>query len=388
MLRSLAVLFLLSASCSSRSEVPVASFAREYAAAFCQSAGRCTAAASFSIAQCEKDTLSLFGDDLLRAGARVSYDAGRARECIDAVSAARCSAAGREAIDFTSPPCLAALRGTLEPGASCSSLFECALSLCVPDTSGTCPAKCPPSGGPGAACNQHSPQDCDVRQGLLCVQGTCRKQVPSGSPCAINADCAGGLLCIGGQCGTLRRAGAGCNSDEACAPELYCVGAGDEATGRCVQRVGQGGACGQSDELADVAARGAQCAEGLVCKGLGRKDSGEPIAGVCAVPADIGGRCLDEPPGLQLFVSGCLGAAAPPGAGLLCSGGLCVEPPVSGPCAPHATCRRGVSYCEPATSTCQPLHPPGSACDRDLECASHSCGATGCAPEVRVCHEG
>ena len=387
MRQSLAV-FILIAGCSSRPPIAIAEFSREYASAFCASVGRCTSAAGFATTQCEKDAAALFGDDLVRAASRIVYDANLARDCIEAVSAARCSAAGREPIDFASQPCLDALRGTRAPGASCSSLFECAHGLCVPEAAGTCPAKCPPSQGEGGSCNQHSAQDCDVRQGLLCVQGACSRPVPFGAACGINADCAGGLRCVGGHCGSLRRAGAGCNSDDACAPELYCVGGGDEATGSCHQRVGHGGACGQTDELADVAARGAQCAQGLVCRGLGRKDAGDPVAGTCVVPQDVGGACSTEPGGFQLFVTGCLGASARPGAGLLCADGSCVEPPASGACPPHSACRRGVSYCDPRSSTCQAVHAPGGPCARDIECASQSCAGGLCAPEVTLCHEG
>src|SRR5207237_843626 len=114
---------------------------------------RCEPEAAFLTQSCHAAALALFGQDLARATAagRLVYDARLARSCVDALSSARCVPGGRAPADTSA--CLQALRGTVAPGAACSSLFECAQGLCQPGT--TCPSLCPQALAQGAPCNEH-----------------------------------------------------------------------------------------------------------------------------------------------------------------------------------------------------------------------------------------
>ena len=276
--------------------------------------------------------------------------------------------------DATVLACLAALQGTLPPGAECSFVYECAAGLCLPGLS--CPASCPSVLGEGAACSVGGPA-CDVRLGLLCRGGRCERPSQLGESCDLGIDCASELICGSSHvCGRLRRAGEACAADENCQQGLYCFG--DELGATCVLQHSVGMPCSEDVDHADAALRGAECQDGLVCAGAGLTLRGSALAGHCARPVAEGAACLIDPGGTQVFEEGCA-------LGLYCPARACVPLPVSGPCTPHDACD-ATSFCS-GDGTCQTVRADGSRCAAAIECESGTCAAGACARAELLCHE-
>jgi hypothetical protein len=352
---------------------PVASqdFARDYAQASCAQSARCNLLDAALIAACEGSVGAVLGDDVQKgiAAGRIHYDEDLARSCIDGIRGAPCLRDGLP--DSVQADCLAAVSGTVAPGASCTGLFECAGGLCVPSTAGACPSACPTVLGPAASCSLHQGPECDVRQSLTCIQGQCRTPGKDGAACDTDLDCDTEHVCSAGTCAPLLGQDAECDGDAACQAGLACI---EE---RCVQRAGEGAPCARTPDEADAAFRFAQCSEGLVCRGSGLTTTGDAVPGTCQRPSDLGGSCTDEPAGLQEWLDGCL-------TGLLCASGRCGTPPATGACAPHDACDSTVAYCD--AGQCLPLKDDGAACLAPSECRSGGCTAGECAPAVEVCH--
>ena len=346
-------------------------FSRAYAEASCAQSARCNLLDRSLVTACEASVRAVLGDDVQRgiAAGRVRYDGDLARSCADGIRAAPCLRDGLP--DAVQGDCLQALAGTVGAGGACTGLFECSGGLCVPESAGACPSACPTVLGRGASCQLHQGPECDLRQSLGCIQGQCRPPGGDGDGCDTDLDCDSEHVCVSGRCAPLLGEGAACEGDAACLVGLACIGE------RCVRRAGEGAACASTVDEVDAAFRLAQCAEGLVCRGAGLTGSGEPVAGTCRRPSDLGGSCEDEPAGLQEYLDGCL-------TGLVCSSGRCAIPPASGPCAPHDVCDTTVAYCD--AGQCVPLKDDGAACVRPAECRSGGCTADLCGPAVEVCH--
>lgn len=359
-------------------------FAASYADAFCQQANRCQFLAPYLLTQCRDQRLKVVGQgDIEKAVAegRIEYDAKQARACVNGVLATDCLATSLS--DATQAACMGALKGKVATGSPCFGYFECAAGFCG-GTDATCPATCPETLGEGASCFLHGngPQ-CDQRQGLKCLGGVCAKPAGMGQPCIDNNGCQSGLICVPpaeGQdpvCSKLHHADEPCSGDEACEAGLYCRDTTEG--GRCFARVAEGKPCGENIETIDGALRGSQCQEGLLCKGAGLTETGDPIAGVCARPADEGQGCTADQGNEQLLYSGCR-------EGLVCPGGLCVVPPTTGACTPHDECKTGEAWCDD-NHQCHPRLDNGAPCTISPECKSNYCGPDGCADEVNYCHE-
>jgi len=269
-----------------------------------------------------------------------------------------------------------------EPG-TCARGLACA--------SGRCAAPA----AEGASCVSIS----GCRDGLRCVAGACRtSRVAEGGACTETAACAFGLSCEGGRCAAPRstmctEAGSGCPSLSVCRTTMES---------RCIPPLDAGGRCDT----------GAFCGPGLYC-------DFDAAPAVCRVfpgvgePCPIGlcrgdawctpsGRC--DPLGMrgELCVTDTGGDGC--AEGLSCASGLCGDPPALGqPCGAFAECAAGLAcqpdgmgrlvcatpgpigdgcdlsigtnggcadttYCDPATSVCQPRLPASGPCDFDTQC--------------------
>jgi hypothetical protein len=350
------------------SDIALGSFALPYARAVCGAQARCQTLSASVEGRCRAALAASLDADVHKALAagRLRYDGGAARTCVDGLDSTRCLSRGPT--DATQAACYRALQGTVAAGQPCSFLFECSAGLCVPDS--TCPASCPTLAPRGQPCSAQGPF-CDERVGLVCIGGVCAPPGASGASCALQRDCQIGLLCAGSRCVSLHRAGEPCERDENCDAGTFCAET-------CQPRLGAGASCGADADTIDAALRGAQCADGLVCKGAALTTQGAPVGGTCAAPAAEKSACAVDPGGLQLFIDGCQG-------GLFCSGGACAPLPASGPCAPHGACD-GASYCD-ASDACQPLKPDGATCQTPVECAGSACPAGQCGPDQLLCHE-
>jgi len=250
--------------------------------------------------------------------------------------------------------------GALDDGGSpCNTDQDCVGGSCV-YLSGSCPGSCVPyrtqgepcgsiiQGGDDGACTvngvavpcaQRPAGECAPDSGLVCEPIVQRCQPPAvpviadaGQPCSIF--------------------GATCNAG------LYCAGPFPD-NGTCAPIAQVGGACSIQNPQG--------CADGLLCVGYDTA----PGAGICQVPAPVGGSCL-TPNGSARGSSGCQWP-------LQCVQGACVEPPASGPCV-NGACKPHVSFCDD-TGTCQPLRANGTPCSPPnsypVQCASNWCDLTG-----------
>jgi len=104
------------------------------------------------------------------------------------------------------------------------------------------------------------------------------------------------------------------------------------------------------------------------------------VAGKCAKPVDEGGNCTIEPPGYQLFDTGCKD-------GLVCVSGKCQKPPAAGEaCAPHLVCQPDVARCDVDSMQCAALLANGEACTIDPQCAGGYCDGMGqCTDRATFC---
>lgn len=367
---------------------PVATekFAEEYANALCAREQRCGSLAPYLVDQCKADTYERIGaTDVQKAVAagRLTYDADKARACVDGIQNTPCLSASIS--DEVQATCYAALQGTVQKGAECSFLFECAVGSCQLSDEGTCPGVCPTEeqvSGLGQPCSNFRYPKCDERAGLRCSGGTCVQPAGQGADCIDNNGCTSGFVCIYkdgaemGTCTPLAKEGSGCSEDASCAAGLFCTG-----DNICSPRLAEGKPCGLAPDDIDAALRGSECQEGLTCKGSALDTEGNPIAGTCTKVSAEGGACQAAPENTQIFLTGCQD-------GLDCNGGTCALPPVSGPC-PQSGCRYGVAYCDDETNTCQLLRQLGETCTIPPQCASRNCGPDGTciAAEVLYCHE-
>jgi hypothetical protein len=360
--------------------IPVESFVAEYVTAFCGQAERCQNQAPYLVAQCKEERKVVLGDveAAVRAG-RIEYDAHAAGRCVQGVAGTDCMADIYS--DETLSDCFSALKGKVETGGECYSLYECGAGFCDSATTGACPSTCPQTLGEGESCALHFGLGCDLRAGLICSGGECVKPAGLKQPCVDNNGCQTGLICTTtgegtpSLCRPLHKRDGQCSSDATCAPGLYCNG--DDEGGVCKPRITEGGACGAGSYTIDAALRGVQCADGLVCRGAGLTKLGEIIAGKCARTAVEGETCLVEGTDTQVLASGCQ-------TGLICPEGTCVLPPAEGPCALHGTCQSGVAYCD-SNQTCTTLKPRGDACQFDIECQGGLCLGSACQDMINAC---
>ena len=361
-----------SPSSSSASVIAPDQFAAQRAAAVCAFTQRCQAISSY--AACDPAALTTAGGTFSRTASagRVSFDAGHAQACLEAINALACPiyAAAFDSSLLDPPDCQATVAGQVAVGGDCYGTGECAKGFC--DLS-SCPGKCVAYAQTGTACSAVS-TPCDFGAGLRCIKGHCAARLAAGAGCGNSADCQPGLFCSYAsprQCtayGT-GSAGAACRSIEECAQGFYCL---RSRTGRaCTAQVQAGGAC--AEDGAHVGAVASECALGLVCAGYSY-DNAKLVAtpGLCAHASDIGGPCKTIVADPNVVANtGCL-------AGLVCSNGTCAAPPNTGACAEDPSggfpqCDQRKAYCDTSSGTCGTLVGDGAVCATSDQCKSGAC---------------
>jgi hypothetical protein len=356
------------------SSVPPEKFAQEYATALCERSGRCDTLAPYLIDKCKAQANDrIHAEDVKRAIAagRLVYDEIQGQRCLDGINQTRCLA--QDVDDSVTTACQQALRGTVQGGAECSFLFECAAGTCGGTAETTCPATCPEVLAEGDTCSNFRGPRCNANAGLRCSAGMCVTPAGLDASCQDNAGCKSGLLCVDEKCAPLATVGAGCSVDSSCAEGLYC----EDSV--CVTRKQEGQRCSSSPEEVDAALRGAQCADGLLCQGAGLDSMGTFLPGTCVKPSKEAGACKDYPPDVQIYITGCLN-------GLDCNDSKCVVPPTSGTCGANNSCRTDTAYCS-SDNVCVTQLPDGAACNIPPECLSYNCPEGVCVPAVVYCHE-
>jgi hypothetical protein len=317
------------------------------------------------------------------AAGRIRYDSAQASACLEGLQHGFSSCAA-----LTPDACFSVFSGSLAAGEPCSFDDECASGAC----GGTCPTTCqavPESESPGKPC------PCDAVFSLTCKNGFCVSQGGLNDACASDGECESRFKCSGGAC-VFRAAGEACGPQARCGPGsgLYCdssacnlaVDPSCTGIGICRLRQPAGSTCFSNSETifglfnapssivgvgTDTRFDGNSCAEGLGCIGAGLG-----TGGTCGAMVDLGGACAEG----SHVVSGCK-------AGLVCSGGVCTTPPVSGPCL-QSTCDPLVAFCDFPSGQCLSFVPAGGACTGDDVCLSGSCQqgtcVTGCGPAAAL----
>jgi hypothetical protein len=267
---------------------------------------------------------------------RIVYDAAKAQQCLDALTAATC----QETFGDTGGPpavCFQALQGQVQDGLSCWDDSDCRIdSFC--DHS-----NCP---------------------------GTCKRRSGLSQPCGSTGECQAGLSCqnnplaVGKVCMTILSQGANCTAvGTVCGPGLYCDAPG---TGQCVfQRTS--GSCTRWEECFGPE---------YACAGLVPATT----SGVCTVVSRLNQACLV---GYYLCPGGplpggtwCKGATGQ----AYGDGGTCtLYNGVPNACGDFGGGEYGLcygGYCgAPATPACTDWFPDGTSCQ--------NFGKTVCRPGAR-----
>lgn len=260
--------------------------------------------------------------------------------------------------------------GTRSVGESCMTALSCDRdSQCVFEDQ--CPGTCRRLAAEGEPCSDEEPRvECNVRDSLDCVDGTCQVVVPELWPCETEADCNGGVCNRGvaaiGVCDGGAREGEACDPEAGldCGFFLAC----DTREGVCRPPAGDGQWC--DDDLS--------CDEGLACF----QDGADPDQNACGSPRAGGEPCTEDDhcasdhcdtddtcrakvgEGQPCSSGGCL-------EGLDCQGGVCVAPAFPGDACSEMDDRCAQSTCD--GSTCQLDAPLGGACQVDDDCTSDAC---------------
>lgn len=348
---------LLAAACGSDSDggaggggLTLSDLPGEVAAAQCQAYENCVGSQLFDLflggTDCVAQTTQsvLAGEfaqyaDAVAAG-RMTYDASKARACLDEIAARTCSTLYlRE-----TATCRAAIDGTVELGGSCSLDGECQGVAYCKSESRTCPGACTALGAAGDTCED----DDECSDGLICSEaGTCATPGAVGATCGLAGmtDCSAGLVCAG--------------ADEQSATPGNC------AKPSLTAALGEACSIGSTWTL---------CASGLSCA---VKETTPALAFECVTTGSYaaGGPCKIAVPD-----------ACP--AGQLCDvtgtgvDGTCKVAPAAGePCAssPITECADGLTC---VAGTCVAKATNGVACTADEACYSKRCVAGLCAADV------
>ena len=295
---------------------PVAldAYCAQYTTLACDTAERCDCLSDFGAtrAMCRAFVAESCADDVTRpvAAGTFTFDPARAGRCLAAMAtiASDCALSERDVLLFDASFCDTFLVGARRAGEVCDDSDECLDPLrCHED-------RCVALPGAGAPCLSGArcadAHFCDAT-------GTCRAQLPLGSPCAA--------------------APSGCASD------LHC----DAVSGLCAADIPAGGACGQAPSW---------CDSGLYC---------DARSSVCAPYVAAGGECAHAR-------WACAGA-------LRCDEATsrCTPYPGAGqPCSPEGLCA-GELFCG-AGAVCRAPVGLGAACDDDRACASDACDGGKC----------
>ena len=186
--------------------------------------------------------------------------------------------------------------GTMLPdGRSCASPTECASGVC---TNGAC----------GGATSSGNPDASSGAGGSNGAGGAPSSNLPGGSVCTANTQCASGL-CLGGYCASGQPAGGPCTSGADCASGVCqsnaCVGSGQGAP--------SGSACTTN----------AQCASGTCANGTCSTGTGLPNGASCSSNNECSsGACVNGICGVVVTQQP---NGSPCNASTDCASGLCVS---------------------------------------------------------------
>ena len=346
---------------------PLEQFADDYFSAFCHGMSRCFPFESYLIPNCIEQLQSFgvwvspttcfqtdvgLGCDAVSidlteiqahvsaVGARLSYDATSAAECL----AEPWTVCPERYNEVSLPPSCGAVFGGLVPdGGACDFDLECAAGVC--STPGSCAGTCAPP----------TTQPVPVPLG-------------PGSFCAFGGACGGdpGLTCDGQFCRGDAGTGSSCGPDPfygfyRCSVGLFC----DPTSTTCQPQIAKGGPCATGFfHNADPYGR---CQQGLICAGEAVLVDGGARLGTCEPPSSFGAACTELASDEAQHSSGCV-------VGGVCSCGVCVPPPTSGACADGwAPCLPGVSACDyVGAGTCQPLS-SFQNCSNGQQCVNGYC---------------
>jgi hypothetical protein len=299
---------------------------------FCQHQVDCGFADAAYETQCEQGLMQ--GSEGL-AGVDVSFDAGAAQRCLDALKSALkdCHAYLNLSDMMLNDTCKSVVSGKSPPGGPCPNQIECAPgAICVTHFDGQCKTSCEAAGAIGAAC-----EFSNCVEGAFCdgQSSTCLAQLDEGAACKPGSSnpCKKGFSCAptaGGTTGACRApgaAGALCASVEDCTSGLICDYLATPSV--CAPQKKMGEACSSSGD----------CGERLLCV---HDSAGK---GTCLPPVALGGSCLGE---------GCL-------LPYTCLNGACTAPAALGDPCPNKNCFN--SYCSPDSGKCEPLQAAGAACE-------------------------
>ncbi len=242
------------------------------------------------------------------------------------------------------PECDNAIEGTVAVDGECTADWECVgFNVCKFD--GECPGTCTPRGSAGTTCERDD--ECD--DGLVCfdVTGRCVQPVAEGEACGggVEPDCEPGLFCLG-------------NDDNTGTPGA-CVTM-DDGFSRAA-----GASCGLDTAL---------CEPGLSCTVLAVV--GEVLTMECADPVGSGEDCRIGFPEQCPTGEYCM---VPENS----LEGTCEPLPGDGePCAARFEDRLCAPYtrCDEATGNCRAIQELGDTCSSDALCYSENCADGGCAP--------
>lgn len=297
-------------------------FCSGYESALATRLAACTSASAAWVAASSDRSFTCADRLAALAGGRAAYDRAKAGACLDFIEVASCYEVDALANGrLDRADCAGALRGTGEDNAACQTGASCAGGICA-YFDATCGGFCTRPSALGEDCNGWP-----CAAGLFCEYSymtsasTCVALLGNGEgPCVYDAECAAGLRC---------------NADYTCEPRA--------ATGPCSMSQD----CALDRECRSV--------EGMwSCVAL------VPPAGACVEGAN---EC---------------------GAGLHCSGGVCVEGPHEGEsCASvngeYRTCIG--SWCD-GTSTCAAYLAPESGCQHSGQCGPGAlCRSDICVPD-------
>jgi hypothetical protein len=263
---------------------------------------------------------------------KVIYNAGKARECVDAIASMTCDTTDGDERTFFPIPCFETSAGTLHAGDTCALGIECISGTCdvpsCPDACcmGTCTGDTPPAFNLpiGAMCSsQLISSECEAAAFCDSTTHMCTALKPDGATCNNGNECDFGLGCAGSPkiCKALPTLGEAC-------PDNQCRDEGTVCLGTCVK----------------VGLAGDPCAADAACSTFYRCDT---AMGKCAEGPGLGDPCT-----------------------------------FSGECWDHAFCDVPNGQ---TMGTCAPAEADGQPCNNNSDCASDNCNASNVCETKGVC---
>jgi hypothetical protein len=233
----------------------------------------------------------VFSDAQLKAGVgngSITYDDGKAGDCVDALRGESCDDASKDA-RVLPQACKDAVHGNRKQGDPCYFGAQCTSQKCTPPTgtctmtccAGTCAADPPAPAAIGQSCMTAACVDgsyCDATQ-------TCVALIAANAACTSSTQCTYGTLCAGASttalaCTPTPKAGDPCANEGGSFPTCDTIGLACDATNHCVALLDKGATCDPNANL---------CKGDLMCDATAhtcqqRPGTGQPCTTVCAEP--------------------------------------------------------------------------------------------------------